>query len=67
MTGYIRWARANPKLANYGVPAAGSSLHFSGMMLQKAAGFDFASVPYKGGAPLLQDVLGGQIPVAFNM
>lgn len=64
---YIRWARANPKLANYGVPAAGSSLHFAGMMLQKAAGFEFASVPYKGGAPLLQDLLGGQVPVSFNV
>lgn len=64
---YIKWARLNPKLANYGVPAAGSSLHFAGMMLQKAAGFEFASVPYKGGAPLLQDLLGGQIPVSFNV
>ena len=64
---YIRWARANPKLANYGVPAAGSSLHFAGMLLQKSAGFEFASVAYKGGAPLLQDLLGGQIPVGFNV
>ncbi len=64
---YIRWAKANPKLANYGVPAAGSSLHFAGMLLQKAAGFEFSSVAYKGGAPLLQDLLGGQIPVAFNV
>ncbi len=64
---YIRWARANPKLANYGVPAAGSSLHFAGMLLQKSASFEFASVAYKGGAPLLQDLLGGQIPVGFNV
>ena len=64
---FIKWARANPKLANYGVPAAGSSLHFAGMMLQKAAGFEFASVAYKGGAPLLQDLMGGQIPVSFNV
>jgi tripartite-type tricarboxylate transporter receptor subunit TctC len=64
---YIKWARANPRQANYGIPAAGSALHFAGMMLQKAAGFEFTSVPYKGGAPLLQDVLGGQIPVSFNV
>ena len=37
------------------------------MMLQRAAGFEFASVPYKGGAPLLQDLLGGQVPVSFNV
>jgi tripartite-type tricarboxylate transporter receptor subunit TctC len=64
---YISWAKANPKMANYGVPAAGSALHFAGMMLQKAAAFEFASVAYRGGAPLLQDVLGGQIPVSFNV
>jgi tripartite-type tricarboxylate transporter receptor subunit TctC len=64
---FIKWARANPKQSNYGVPAAGSSLHFTGMMLQRAAGFEFASVPYKGGAPLLQDLLGGQVPVSFNV
>ena len=64
---FITWARANPKQSNYGVPAAGSSLHFAGMMLQRAAGFEFASVPYKGGAPLLQDLLGGQVPVSFNV
>lgn len=64
---YIQWARANPKQANYGVPAAGSALHFAGMMLQKAANFEFSSVAYRGGAPLLQDVMGGQIPVSFNV
>ena len=64
---YIKWARANPKMANYGVPAAGSALHFAGMMLQKAAGIDFTSVAYRGGAPLLQDLMGGQVPVSFNV
>jgi tripartite-type tricarboxylate transporter receptor subunit TctC len=64
---YIAWARANPKLASYGVPAAGSALHFAGMMLQRAAGFEFQAVPYRGGAQLLQDLLGGQIPVSFNV
>ena len=64
---YIRWAKANPKMASYGIPAAGSALHFAGMMLQKAAGFEFTSVAYRGGAPLLQDVMGGQVPVSFNV
>ena len=64
---YIGWAKANPQQANYGVPAAGSALHFAGMMLQKAAGVDLTSVPYRGGAPLLNDVLGGQIPVSINV
>jgi len=64
---YIAWARANPKSAVYGIPAAGSALHFAGMMLQRAAKFEFNSVPYRGGAPLLQDLLGGQVPVSFNV
>jgi tripartite-type tricarboxylate transporter receptor subunit TctC len=64
---YIKWARANPKSSVYGIPAAGSALHFAGMLLQRAAKFEFNSVPYRGGAPLLQDLLGGQIPVSFNV
>jgi len=64
---YVAWARANPKQAVYGIPAAGSALHFAGMLLQRAAKFEFNSVPYRGGAPLLQDLLGGQVPVSFNV
>lgn len=64
---YVQWAKANTKQALYGIPAAGSALHFAGMMLQRAAKFEFASVPYRGGAPLLQDLLGGQVPVSFNV
>ena len=44
---YLAWAKANPKLANYGVPAAGSALHFVGMMLAKASGIRVDS----GGLP----------------
>ncbi len=65
--GYLKWARANPKASVYGIPAAGSALHFAGMMLQRAAKIEFNSVPYRGGAPLLQDLLGGQVPVSFNV
>ncbi len=64
---YIAWARANPKQSVYGIPALGSALHFAGMMLQRSAKFEFSSVPYRGGAPLLQDLLGGQVPVSFNV
>lgn len=64
---YLKWARANPGLANYGVPATGSTLHLAGAMLGKQAGVDMQVVPYKGGAPLLTDLRGGQIPVSFNV
>lgn len=64
---YLKWAKANPAQANYGIPAAGSALHFAGMLLTRASGTDMKSVPYKGGGPLLQDLLGGQVPVSFNV
>ena len=64
---FVRWAKANPDKANYGIPAAGSVPHFIGMSFERAAGVPMKSIPYKGGAPLLQDLLGGQVPVAFNV
>ena len=57
--------RQDRKLAFYGSPAAGSVFHFSGVLLQRALGAEFSHVPYKGSAPLLTDVLAGQIPFAF--
>ena len=63
----LKWAKANPRQASYGVPAAGSALHFAGMMLTREAGVEMQAVPYRGGAPLLADVLGGQIPVSINV
>ena len=64
---YVKWAKANPAQANYGIPAAGSALHFAGMMLTRASGADMKSIPYRGGGPLLQDLLGGQVPVSFSV
>ncbi|MGB3069877.1 MAG: tripartite tricarboxylate transporter substrate-binding protein [Ottowia sp.] len=64
---YIKWVQAHPKEANYGVPAAGSALHFVGMLLDKHIGQRLTAVPYKGGAPLLNDVLGGQVPVSVSV
>ena len=64
---FVAWAKANPQLANYGIPAPGSAPHFVGMMFERAAGIQMKSIPYKGGAPLLQDLMGGQVPVAFNV
>jgi tripartite-type tricarboxylate transporter receptor subunit TctC len=64
---YIRWAKANPTQANYGIPSAGSALHFVGIMLAKATGAPLMPIAYKGGAPLLNDVLGGQVPVSFSV
>jgi tripartite-type tricarboxylate transporter receptor subunit TctC len=63
---YLQWCRTNPQLAAYASPGAGSTAHFAGFMLAKAANVELIHVPYKGGAPAIQDLLGGQIPVSFN-
>jgi len=64
---FVQWAKANPDKANYGIPAPGSAPHFAGMMFERASGAPMKSIPYRGGGPLLQDLLGGQVPVAFNV
>lgn len=64
---FLDWARANPAQANYGVPALGSSLHLAGALLSQQSGVRLNTVPYKGGGPLLVDLLGGHVPVSFNV
>lgn len=59
---YLEWCKANPRMASFGTPGAGSSFHFAGLMLGKARGVELNHIGYKGGAPALQDVVGGQIP-----
>lgn len=64
---YVVWAKANPKEANFGSPAAGATPHFVGVMLGRAAGLDLNHIPYKGGAPLVSDLLGGQVQAGVNV
>jgi tripartite-type tricarboxylate transporter receptor subunit TctC len=64
---FVEWCRANPKLATYGTPGTGSRPHFLGVALSHAGGFELVHVPYKGGAPAIQDVLGGQIAAAISV
>jgi tripartite-type tricarboxylate transporter receptor subunit TctC len=56
----VKWCAANPKLATYGTAAAGSMLHFIGVILAKAGGFEFVHLPY-GGPAGIQDLIGGRI------
>jgi tripartite-type tricarboxylate transporter receptor subunit TctC len=62
---FITWCKANPGKASYGTPGAGSMLHFTGVMLARAASFEFIHVPYPG-PRTLQDLMGGQLPAAIN-
>lgn len=58
---YLAWAKANPKDANYGSPAAGSTPHFLGALLGLNTGVDLKHVPYRGSIPGITDVIGGQL------
>ncbi len=58
---FIAWCRSNPNQSSYGSPGAGSPLHFLGVMLSRAANFEYLHVPFQGTAPSIQSMLGGQI------
>ena len=61
----VEYVRANKGKISYGTSGAGTSQHLGGESLNAMAGLDMVHVPYKGGAPALNDVVGGQIPVAI--
>ena len=63
---FVQWCRANPAKASYGTTAAGGTPHFVGMMLASAAGVAMTPVHYRGGAPALQDLIGGHVPASVN-
>jgi tripartite-type tricarboxylate transporter receptor subunit TctC len=58
---FLAWCKANPKLANFGSPAAGSVPHFLGALLEKASGVELRHVGYRGTQPAILDLVGGQI------
>ena len=62
---HIAWLRRHPAKAAYGVPLSGGPGHFLGVMVALATGVELAFVPYKGSAPLIADLIGGQVPAAI--
>lgn len=64
---FFAWCRANPKLASYGTPGAGTRQHLIGEALSRAASFEFVHVPYKGAPPAMQDLLAGQIAANISV
>lgn len=59
------WLRANPSRANFGVPALGSLPHLTGINFSRAIGLPLEVVPYRGGAPIAQDLLAGNLPIGI--
>jgi len=62
----LAWMRANPLQANVGVPATGSLPHFFGLMVGEKAKVQTQIIGYRGSAPLLNDLIGGQVPISID-
>lgn len=62
---FIALAKSQPGRLNYGSYGVGTSSHIQGSLLNMQAGLDLTHVPYKGAAPLVQDLRGGQVSSAF--
>ncbi|MHA7598731.1 Bug family tripartite tricarboxylate transporter substrate binding protein [Alicycliphilus sp. T452] len=62
----IAYAKANPGKVTFGSPGSGASPHVSGELFRTMTGTDLLHVPYKGSAPAMTDLLGGQISIMFD-
>ncbi|MBP6899181.1 MAG: tripartite tricarboxylate transporter substrate binding protein [Burkholderiaceae bacterium] len=62
---FVALVKSQPGKHSYGTYGAGSSSHIQGEALKAQAKIDLTAVPYKGAAPMVNDLLGGQISAAF--
>ncbi|KQP15601.1 tripartite tricarboxylate transporter substrate binding protein [Pseudorhodoferax sp. Leaf265] len=63
----IAYAKANPGKVSYGSAGMGASNHLSGELFAKQSGIALTHVPYKGNAPAMTDVIGGQLTMMFDI
>jgi tripartite-type tricarboxylate transporter receptor subunit TctC len=63
---FIAYAKANPGKVNMASSGNGTSVHLSGEMFMAMAGIKMQHVPYRGAAPAITDMLGGQVQVIFD-
>jgi tripartite-type tricarboxylate transporter receptor subunit TctC len=63
----IALAKKDPGKLAYATPGSGTAMHLGMEMLKVAAGVDIVHVPYKGGAPATQDVMGGRVPILIDV
>jgi tripartite-type tricarboxylate transporter receptor subunit TctC len=63
---FTAYAKANPGKINLGSPGIGSPGHVAGELFKMMAGVDLVHVPYRGGGPVMTDLLGGQVQVLFG-
>jgi len=63
---FIAYAKANPGKLNMASSGSGSTIHVSGELFKMMTGINMVHVPYRGGAPALTDLIGGQVQVMFD-
>jgi tripartite-type tricarboxylate transporter receptor subunit TctC len=63
---FIAYAKANPGKINMGSAGVGTTSHLAGELFKAMAGVDLVHVPYRGSAPALTDLVGGQVQVMFD-
>jgi tripartite-type tricarboxylate transporter receptor subunit TctC len=63
---FITYAKANPAKLTMASSGVGSPLHIYGELFKMLAGVDLVHVPYRGGAPAVTDLIGGQVQAIFN-
>ena len=66
LAGFLQHARANPGKVNYGTPGNGTAPHIAAEIFSREAGIKMTHIPYKGAGPVMKDLLGGQIDLAFD-
>ena len=63
---FVAWLKANPDKATFGVPSNGTIPHFTGSQLAKVLGVAMTRVPYRGSAPVINDLVGGHLPFGIT-
>ena len=63
----VALAKSQPGKLTFASSGTGSSLHLAGELFKHVAGIDILHVPYKGGAPAMTDIVGGQVDMMFNV
>ena len=63
---FMEWLKAHPDKANFGTAATGSTLHFTGVRLGRAAGVELTHVGYTNGGNMLNDLAGGSLPACVS-
>ena len=63
---FIAYVKANPDKVNVASSGNGTSIHLSGELFKMMSGLKMTHIPYKGSAPMLTDLLGGQVQVTFD-